>query len=62
LLQPPKKRYLLLTQTADDVLDYTQGTTKFADSKQIVEQGGSHGFDGFEHHVPTLLAFFNIQK
>lgn len=55
------ERYLLLTQTADEVLDYTQGVAKFTGCRQIVEQGGSHGFDGFEHHLPTLFAFFNIK-
>jgi len=54
------ERYLLLTQTADEVLDYTQGVTKYAGSRQIIEEGGSHGFDGFEQHLPTLFEFFNI--
>ena len=54
------ERYLLLTQTADEVLDYQQGVEKYASSEQIVEQGGSHGFDGFEHHIKTIFEFFGI--
>lgn len=56
------ERYLLLTQTADEVLDYQQGVEKFARSKQIVEEGGSHGFDGFERHLPTIFAFFKLTQ
>lgn len=56
------ERYLLLTQTADEVLDFRQGVAKFAHSKQIVEEGGSHGFDGFERHLPTLYSFFNLTQ
>lgn len=55
------ERYLLLTQTADEVLDYRQGVEKYAGCRQIVEQGGSHGFDGFENHLATIFAFFNIK-
>lgn len=54
------QRYLLLTQTGDEVLDYRQGVTKYAGCRQIVEQGGSHGFDGFEQHLQTIFSFFNI--
>jgi len=54
------ERYLLLTQTGDEVLDYQQGVEKYAGCRQIVEQGGSHGFDGFEQHLDTLFEFFGI--
>ena len=54
------ERYLLLTQTADEVLDYRQGVAKYAASKQMVEQGGSHGFDNFEEYIPTIFEFFNL--
>lgn len=54
------ERYLLLTQTGDEVLDYQQGVKKYAGCRQIVEQGGSHGFDGFEQHLDTLFEFFGI--
>ena len=54
------ERYLLLTQTADEVLDSRQGVAKYAASKQMVEQGGSHGFDNFEEYIPTIFEFFNL--
>jgi predicted esterase YcpF (UPF0227 family) len=55
------QRYMLLTQTADEVLDYQQGVEKYAGCKQIIEPGGSHGFDGFEHHLPAIFEFFTIK-
>lgn len=54
------ERYLLLTQTGDEVLDYRQGVEKYAGCRQIVEPGGSHGFDHFEQHIATIFAFFGI--
>lgn len=55
------ERYLLLTQTGDEVLDYRQGVEKYAGCRQIVETGGSHGFDGFERHLNTIFGFFGIR-
>ncbi|PIE20771.1 MAG: esterase [Neptuniibacter caesariensis] len=49
--------YLLLTQTADETLDYREGVEKFADSPQFVQPGGSHGFEQFEQLIPAILAF-----
>ena len=50
-------RYLLLTQTADETLDYREGVEKFRDAPMLVQQGGSHGFDQFELVIPAILAF-----
>lgn len=54
------ERYLLLTQTGDELLDYRQGVKKYAGCRQIVEAGGSHGFDHFEQHLATIFSFFQI--
>lgn len=54
------ERYLLLTQTGDETLDYRQGVEKFSKSPQWIAQGGSHGFDGFEDHLPEIMRFFGI--
>ena len=54
------ERSLLLTQTGDETLDYRQGVEKYAPCRQIVEPGGSHGFDGFERHLNTIFEFFNL--
>ncbi|MGK2952954.1 MAG: YqiA/YcfP family alpha/beta fold hydrolase [Thiobacillus sp.] len=51
------KRYLLLAQTGDEVLDYRDAVTYYAGAKQIIEDGGDHGFAGFERHYQTILDF-----
>ena len=55
-LQDPS-RYLLLTQTGDETLDYREAVETFRDSPMLVQQGGSHGFDQFESVIPEILAF-----
>jgi predicted esterase YcpF (UPF0227 family) len=50
-------RYLLLTQTGDEVLDYRQGVEKYSESAQIVTPGGEHGFANFESYWPRIFEF-----
>lgn len=50
-------RYLLLTQTADETLDYREAVDKYPHSPQFIQTGGSHGFDQFENLIPAILAF-----
>ncbi|MCC6201612.1 MAG: esterase YqiA [Gammaproteobacteria bacterium] len=49
--------YLLLAQEGDETLDYRLAVAKYAGCRQIIERGGSHGFDGFERHIPTAIEF-----
>jgi predicted esterase YcpF (UPF0227 family) len=51
------ERYLLLAQTGDEVLDYRDAVAYYAGATQIVEDGGDHGFAGFERHLQTILDF-----
>jgi predicted esterase YcpF (UPF0227 family) len=51
------ERYLLLAQTGDEVLDYRDAVAYYAGAKQIIEDGGDHGFAGFERHYQTILDF-----
>lgn len=51
------ERYLLLTQTGDEVIDYRDAVAYYAGATQIIEDGGDHGFAGFERHYQTILDF-----
>ena len=51
------ERYLLLAQTADEILDYRDAVAYYAGATQIIEAGGDHGFAGFERHFQTILDF-----
>jgi uncharacterized protein len=51
------KRYLLLTQTGDEVLDYRQAVKKMAGAQQVVIEGGDHGFQNFSSYLDTIWSF-----
>ena len=51
------ERYLLLAQTGDEVLDYRTAVTYYSGATHLIEEGGDHGFAGFERHFQTLLDF-----
>jgi hypothetical protein len=50
---------LLLVQTGDEVLDYTEAVTKLSKSQMIIEEGGDHGFKGIERHFKKIVEFLN---
>ncbi|MES2353503.1 MAG: YqiA/YcfP family alpha/beta fold hydrolase [Pseudomonadota bacterium] len=51
------ERYLLLTQTGDEVLDYQEGVEKFTGSEQVVIQGGDHAFRDFALYFDRIISF-----
>tara|TARA_R110002074_G_scaffold402348_1_gene608461 strand:- start:110224 stop:110802 length:579 start_codon:yes stop_codon:yes gene_type:complete len=53
---------LLLTQTADEVLDYQQGVDYYQGSEQLVIEGGSHGFDDYENYLDKTFNFLMGQN
>jgi len=50
-------KYLLLLQTGDDVLDYREAVAKLLNAETIIEEGGSHPFDGIERHFGRIVEF-----
>lgn len=51
------ERYLLLAETGDEVLDFREAVERYAGARQIVLEGGDHGFSRFEQYIPDILAF-----
>lgn len=50
-------RYWLLVQSGDEVLDYREAVAYYAGSRQTVEEGGDHLFQGLERHLPEVVKF-----
>ena len=60
-LHPPRlarpENHLLLVETGDEVLDYREAVAYFQGARQIVLEGGDHGFSRFAEYIPTILEF-----
>jgi len=52
------ERYLLITATGDEVLDYREGVARYAGCEQIIVNGGDHGFRGFADYLDTVITFW----
>ncbi|NIB42881.1 esterase YqiA [Pseudomaricurvus alkylphenolicus] len=50
-------RYYLLAQTGDETLDYRHAAERFAGCRQTIEEGGDHGFQGYQSHLPDIIEF-----
>jgi len=50
--------YLLLLQKGDDVLDYREAMEKIPHAKMVVEEGGTHSFEGIERYFEMVDEFF----
>jgi uncharacterized protein len=51
------ERYLLLTETGDELIDYREGVMKYIGASQIVVEGGDHALSDFSKYVDQVLAF-----
>ncbi|RLA46094.1 MAG: esterase YqiA [Gammaproteobacteria bacterium] len=50
-------RFMVLVQSGDEVLDYRQAAEKYAACKLLIEEGGDHSFQGYEHHLADVIEF-----
>jgi len=50
-------RYLLLAETADEVLDYRRAVQRYAGAEQVVIEGGDHSLRSFPEHLARIVQF-----
>ncbi len=55
---PLPQYFMVLLQKGDKDLDYSQAARKFSRAKLIIEEGGSHSFEGIEHYFGDIEEFF----
>jgi predicted esterase YcpF (UPF0227 family) len=51
------RRYLLIVETGDEVLDYRKALERYAGAAQLVIRGGDHSLQSFPQHLPRILEF-----
>ena len=51
------RRYLLLVETGDEVLDYRRAVARYAGAEQRVVEGGDHSLQSFPRHLPRIVEF-----
>ena len=51
------ERYLLVTRTGDEVLDYRAAVARYKGCREMVIPGGDHGFGDFDAYVDPVLHF-----
>ncbi|HVY05733.1 MAG TPA: YqiA/YcfP family alpha/beta fold hydrolase [Burkholderiales bacterium] len=58
----PKKRdkYLLVHTTGDELLDWRIAADRYHGCRQVIVQGGDHGFAGFGAYLDIVLEFAGI--
>jgi len=57
-----KNNFLVMVQTADEVLNYQQAVEKYQHCQLVVQQGGDHSFIGFDKMLPALADFFQLTQ
>jgi predicted esterase YcpF (UPF0227 family) len=53
--------YMLLAQTADEVLDYRLAETRYRDGTCIIQEGGNHSFENFAFFLPIIFDFLALK-
>ena len=51
------RRYLLIVEPGDEVLDYRRAVERYAGAEQIVIPGGDHSLQSFPQHLPRIIEF-----
>lgn len=56
------ERFLLLTMTGDEVLDYRDGVARYAGAEQVVIEGGDHGFSTYAEYLQQTVTFLETHQ
>jgi len=56
------ERYLVLVATADEVLDYRVAIARYSGARQIVVEGGDHGFSAFGDYMDEVLRHCDMAR
>jgi len=59
LLYP--QNYMLLVQTADEVLDYRLAETRYRAGTCIIQEGGNHSFENYAMFLPLIFDFLAVK-
>ena len=57
---PQMENFFLLLHQGDELLDYEEAIEKLREVQMVVEEGGTHGFEGIERHFGKIREFFKI--
>jgi len=58
--EPNLENLLVLLQKGDEVLDYEEAFDFLEGAKMVVEEGGTHSFEGLERHLESIKRFFGV--
>lgn len=53
-------RLMVMLQTGDESLDYRVAEHYYKGCTQMIEEGGSHRFENFDKHFPSILKFLEL--
>jgi len=51
------RRYLLMVETGDEVLDYRHAVERYRGAQQLVVKDGDHGFSDFADYLDEVMEF-----
>ena len=55
-----KNNYLVMVQTADEVLNYQQAVEKYKNKELLIQDGGDHSFVDYDKMLPKIADFFKL--
>ena len=54
------ERYWLMVETGDETLDYREAVKFYQGAKQLVIEGGDHGFQAWEKLLPEIVEYAGL--